>query len=632
LLRIAALFAVLTPLAAAQSGRAIQSSPAESVPAAAETTSADAESRSVRIEAIVTDKQGRPVVNLRPSDFEVYENGVAQKIDSAELTSRPASSTRDAKPDAANDVSGKEEEERAAREPGTRVIALYLDEFHVSAGASTERVRYAASRFVDEWLRPDDLVVVMRPLDHVTNIRFTRDRDVARKTIAGFGGRKDDYTPRTPFEEQYMSRSPGAVRAARSQIVMSGLRALAARMGELDGGLASIVLISEGFNADLPRSRERRLADPHGFARTTARSRILFYAFDASPQPGADAGAADGALPAPSMAALQTIARQTGGEALAAGGDLVSALGRVSKDLDSYYVLTYKTSQAPDGRFHDLRVTTNRRDAQVRTKSGFWTTFPSMLRTAARTPAPAIVPMRAVRRSPLIQSWIGMTIEPDKRRRVIFTWTPAAEPTRITKPLARPDLVTLKVTTPAGNVLFDGDVLPARGAAVSGERANRATFLTGPGRLQFDLTISKADGTKLDVGAQDFDVPEVRPGNPLILPPQFFRAASAREFRELSADAAAAPLPGRDFRRTDHVLLRVPTYDPSGGTVRVSAKLMNRVGAVLAELVATAEDGSAISQFDLSLARFAPGEYSIEIAAQSATGLARELIRVRITG
>ncbi len=62
------------------------------------------------------------------------------------------------------------------------------------------------------------------------------------KPSASFNGRRNDYTPRTKFEEQYLGRSPVAVRAARAQIVMSGLRAIAMRMGDLNAGLGAVVL------------------------------------------------------------------------------------------------------------------------------------------------------------------------------------------------------------------------------------------------------------------------------------------------------------------------------------------------------------------------------------------------------
>ena len=204
-----------------------------------------------------------------------------QKVESADWRSNTPPAVGPVAP--ASEIKDAADEERAAQEPGTRLIALYLDEYHVSAGESTERVRAAVSRFIDEQVRQGDLLVVMKPLDHLTDIRFTRDRDEARKAVSSFNGRRNDYTPRSPFEEQYLGRSPGAVRAARAQIVMSGLRALATRMGDLKGGLSGIVLMSEGFTGDVPRARERRLPDLQGLVRASSRFRVLLYAFDPSP-------------------------------------------------------------------------------------------------------------------------------------------------------------------------------------------------------------------------------------------------------------------------------------------------------------------------------------------------------------
>jgi VWFA-related protein len=590
-------------------------------------------SRTIRIEAIVTDKQGAPIANLRPGDFTILDNGVAQQVDSAEWRSNTPPAVGPIAP--ASEIIDDADQARAAQQPGTRLIALYLDEYHVSAGASTERVRAAVSRFIDEQVRQNDLLVVMKPLDHLTEIRFSRDRDEARKAVMSFSGRRNDYTPRSPFEEQYLGRSPGAVRAARAQIVMSGLRALATRIGDLEGGLGGIVLMSEGFTADVPRGRERRLPDLQGLVRASSRFRVLLYAFDPGAIPPAppDPAAIDAADDVESSSVIQSLARQTGGDAVGAGQDLAPALQRVSRDLDSYYVLTFTSTSANDGRFHNVQITSSRRQAQVRARSGYWAPLPSELRTT-RSTTPPIIPMRALKRSPLIDSWFGLIVEPDGHRRIIFTWTPAPAPLAArSKPARRPDVVALKVTTPTGAVLFEGEVAPARPGTASSLRPDSAVFQAMPGRLQFDLNILQADGSKLDVGAQDYDVPNVRGATPVILPPQMFRAASAREFRDISADANAAPLPGREFRRTERLLLRLPTFEPGGNAVQVSAKLVNRVGTVVADLQPMPEEpGRTLTQFDLPLARFAPGEYSIEVAARSDGGTARELIRFRITG
>jgi VWFA-related protein len=549
------------------------------------------------------------------------------------FTAKSATGVGPVQPAAESTTSGAfdpKAEERAAKEPSTRVFGLYLDEFHVTSGPSSDRVRQVLTRFIDEQLRPGDLVAVVKPMDSLSGIRFARDRTALRETVTSFNGRKDDYTPRSSFEEQYLGRSPAAVRAARAQIVMSGLRALVARMGELDGGLSGLILVSEGFSGEgSSRTRERRLPDLATLVRASVRSRVLLYTLDPGPPLPIQTASADAAvLPVSTSGTndapvtFETAAQQTGGTATIAGADLAAGLQRASRDLDGYYAITYRSSTASDGRFHPIQIVTTRRDAQVRSRNGYWAPLPSDLR-AIRTVSSPILPMRAIRRSPLIQSWFGTTIQPNGTRRAIFTWTPSTQLSKGPRP-ARAEMVSLKVSTASGKVLFEGEVAPVQSLVGSSHRIDSAVFETAPGRLQFDLTILRADGSKLDTGTEDIDVPEFRPGPPVILQPQIFRAGSAVEFRALSVDDNAAPLPGREFRRTEHLMLRVPTYDPGGSPVEVSAKLMNPVGAMLVELAPTGTSSNMVSQFDLNLARFAPGEYAFELSAKSGSGVSRQ--------
>ena len=605
-----------------------------------QSASPPSEPRAVRLDAIVTDAHGKPISTLRPEDFTLVESGVAQKIESAVFTAKSATGVGPVLPAGESATSGEfdpKAEERAAKEPGTRVFGLYLDEFHVTSGPNSDRVRQVLTRFIDEQLRPGDLVATVKPMDSLSGIRFVRDRDALRQALTSFNGRKDDYTPRSSFEEQYLGRSPAAVRAARAQIVMSGLRALVARIGELDGGLSGIILMSEGFSGEGTRSRERRLPDLATLVRASMRSRVLLYTLDpAPPLPIQTASPADtGMLPVSTSGAndssvtFDSAAQQTGGAAIIAGADLAAGLQRASRDLDGYYAITYRSTTASDGRFHPIQIATTRRDAQVRSRNGYWAPLPTELR-ATRALSSPILPMRAIRRSPLIQSWFGTTIQPNGTRRAIFTWMPSTLLSKGPRP-ARAELVSLKVSTVSGKVLFEGEVAPVQSLVGSSHRIDSAVFETAPGRLQFDLTILRADGSKLDTGTEDVDIPEFRPGPPIILQPQMFRAGSAVEFRALSVDDNAAPLPGREFRRTEHLMLRVPTYDPAGSTVEVSAKLMNPVGATLLELTPSGTSNT-ISQFDLNLARFAPGEYAFELAAKSGSGVSRQLVRFKITG
>ena len=158
-------------------------------------------------------------------------------------------------------------------------------------------------------------------------------------------------------------------------------------------------------------------------------------------------------------------------------------------------------------------------------------------------------------------------------------------------------------------------------------------FDADPGRIQLDLEILAADGTSIDKAAHDVDVPDINRADPLILPPQVFRCASAREFREISENPYAAPIPSRQFRRTDRLFLRVHTHSKSGASVAVTVRVINRLGQVLREVQPMGSGSAAhLAQFDIPLAWLAPADYTIELTAKNSAGNAREVIRIRVTG
>src|SRR5436190_19983842 len=107
----------------------------------------------VRLATTVTDRAGKPVPGLTFKDFELREDGVVRKRVSVE-----------------------------PRRPEPRRLAIVLDEFHVQADDTT-RVRDAVTRFINERLRADDAIVVLKPLDSLTAIRFAADRDALRAAI-----------------------------------------------------------------------------------------------------------------------------------------------------------------------------------------------------------------------------------------------------------------------------------------------------------------------------------------------------------------------------------------------------------------------------------------------------------------
>jgi VWFA-related protein len=540
----------------------------------------------VRIATIVTDRQGRAVAGLTLKDFELREDGVVQKIESVETRSQ-----------------------------GVRRIAILLDEFHVDA-ADAARVRDAVDGFVRTCLRAGDALVVLKPLDSLTAIHLTDDRESSRRAIAAFEGRNGDYTPRNALEEETMGRAPALVEAGRVQVVLSALRALTAQLGSAPGRSA-ILLVSNGFSQ--PRQvASRGLPDVAVVERFANRYDVPIYAFDPRDTVAdEEAGGAIGRLVA-----------ETGGT-LFRGSGLSDTLARAAVELDTGYTLVYTPAHGDDGKFHPVQVSIARTlagGADTRARAGYVSSLSPELRRALRgADRGPILPTRFLHRSPLIDVWSGVTRITGADGHIAVTWEPGAG-------AARPSQVALKATTAEGRLLFEGFVAPLRaGEPPSAAMADRAEFDAPAGRVQLDMTILGPGGEKLDVDARDIEVPAPKGVAPLLLPPIIIATQSAREFREIAADANAAPAPARQFRRTERLVIRVPAY-ASGAPARVTARLLNRIGQPMRDLDALPDTPSGVMQFDLPLAPLAPGDYFLQFTVVGPSGPVDRRVPFRITG
>jgi VWFA-related protein len=567
----------------------------------------------VRIDAVVTDARGRPILDLRPSDFELIENGAARPLQSVELRS----GARDVRN---TPIANASDAEQAAQQAGTRVFAFFLDEFHVSPGPGADRARDALHRFVEARLRPQDLAVVLKPLDSVTSIQFTRDRAVLHTAIDSFAGRKADYTPRSRFEEEYIGRAPAAVAAARRQIVTAALRELTMRLGELKADRGVIVFVSEGFPRDAPAPRTRG-ADLQGVVRASSRFSLAAYTFDPT-SALEDAGSPQDRERNTAM--LQWLAAQTGGRA--SGPETMAAgLTRLADDLDSYYALSYQPAQA-DGRFHTVEIRARRRDVQVHARPGYWAPLGSEWRAALSASA-AMVPTsrRALHRSPAIEAWVGIARDGEGRARMVVTWEPRGR-----GPNA-PAVVAVTARTAKGIVLFDGRI--ARVGSESAVPSDSARFEVPAGRIEIDLAIFNTEGKPIDTDTRDVDVPDLKSAKrgPVLLSPEVVRARTLRDFRSARDNPDAAPSSVRIFARGDRLLIRVPAYDGSGTEVQVTAKVLNEWGQPMRD-IDRIEPRDGTSQFALPLSWLVPGDYVIEVQGTNANGAVRERVAFTVTG
>src|SRR5437764_7632630 len=116
----------------------------------------------VQVDAVVTDKNGKPVTDLKPEEVEIFEDGHKQKITHFTFNlTESAPTERVAKPAATDKTAPPIPTARIRLEDIKRTIAIVVDDLGLSF-ESTHFVRRALKKFVDEQMQPGDLVAIIR--------------------------------------------------------------------------------------------------------------------------------------------------------------------------------------------------------------------------------------------------------------------------------------------------------------------------------------------------------------------------------------------------------------------------------------------------------------------------------------
>ena len=116
----------------------------------------------VQVDVAVTDGKGRPVSDLKPEDFELFEDGRRQQITNfSHVSPRPA-------PPPETAPTRKPAEKNVPAPPARlrpnqidRTVALVVDDLTLTV-ESSPFVRQALKKFVDEQMQPGDLVAIIR--------------------------------------------------------------------------------------------------------------------------------------------------------------------------------------------------------------------------------------------------------------------------------------------------------------------------------------------------------------------------------------------------------------------------------------------------------------------------------------
>lgn len=579
--------------------------------------------RTATLDLVVTDLRGRPVEQLTPADLAVSEQGQPLAIESLRLIRRNGGVVSGSRPDGELTEHG-------------RLIAIFLDEFHVAPGFDADRARDELVRFVANDLGPADRLVVLKPLDPLLNIQFTTDRAAAVQAISSFAPRRGDYTARTTFERSFIAGAPAQIRLARAQIATSSMNALVTALGALSSARKTLIVVSDGFTRSTSR-RVRSLPGLAAIAMAANRAHVSVYPIALAQSPeSVSSGEPIDELPDDrrnEREALLALAADTSGRVIAAD-DIQAGLRGALNDASSYFFLTLTppTTHA-DGRLHQVEVAARRASLRVRARKGYWSATEEELRGVSAYERPTSSPAAQVprRTSTLIQPWFGMSPGPGGSTRVSFVWEPAARAAAEQRPSGLPARVTISVTAPDGSSIFSGAVAPAgRSSAAVGAFPTRASFDTDARRVLIQMVIEDAASRVLDRDARDLPIGEF--SEPVSLgTAEFLRARTARERLALVSDPFASPVAARSFSRAETLVIRIPVSGPAQEP-RVTARLVSAFGADLRDLVATPTPGRAgVFEMALPLASLASGAYAIELRVVAVEGVASERIAFRVT-
>ena len=564
----------------------------------------------VRVDVSVMDKDGRPVRTLTADDFELRENGEVQSISSFKLVDANGQPTDDL----SLPIRSPQHAATEAARDDVRVFVIFWDEYHIDQFGSAVRARDQLTHFVLEAFGPTDLVALMDQLTPVDALRFSRDRRALADQVHQLRGRRGIYVPtRSAIEEAHL-RNGQDVERIRAQVTTTALKSVIMHLGTLRQGRKAVVFIGESLGR-LGQDTIRVVSD---LIRTANDNNTAVYTVD--PRGLQAGGVGLGGV----SQMLASLADSTGAEAIVSN-DFNAALRKVVVTSSAFYLLGYSPKDAQlDGKFREIKVKVKQGGVQVRARNGYWAPRGADLDRARAVALAAALPSSVSKafkeltpdnsRRPA-DFWIGLAPASAEASSVSIAWTP--------RPGIEGRAAAASVVAKATNgsqTLFEGLLKDGRGS-----------FTSPAGTVQLDLTIQDSAGEMIDREQRTVTVPDLAKTTLALTTPVISRARSAAEFRSLMAGPEPLPFAGRDFSRSDRLLLRVVPYGTASADAEVTAQLVGPRGATLAELPIHAEGEGGGFRLDLPLSSLATGQFLIAIAARTTADRVETLVPLRIS-
>jgi VWFA-related protein len=374
----------------------------------------------VQVDAVITDKSGNPITDLKPEELQLLENNRSQKIThfsyiSLDNTASPPLS----KPIGRDDKTPGVPPDRLRPEDVKRTIALVVDDLGLSF-QSTHFVRRALKQFVDQQMQAGDLVAIIRTSGGIGALQqFTSDKrqlyaaiehikwyPAGRAGVGVFGPASPgkfgaDVDAKIKESEEFRSDLFSVGTLGAISYVVRGLSDLPGRK--------SILLISDGFKISDRDPLSHTSSNDRTFQRLlqlideTSRASVVIHTINASGLQASSAIRAEDSLADASnlsgartpdqvtqdlrdrandaldlQSGLDFLAEETGGMAIHNSNDLAGGIKKIINE-KGYYLIGYRpdptTFDPRTGRrtFHHLELKVLRSGRfNVRMRNGFY--------------------------------------------------------------------------------------------------------------------------------------------------------------------------------------------------------------------------------------------------------------------
>jgi VWFA-related protein len=608
----------------------------------------------VRVDTVVTDREGKLIHGLTKNDFEIYDNGKRQEVAAFAEVTRPRRTLNRAVAPPHVDV--------AANSGGTadRLVIIVLDDL-ATRTYHTDRVKEAVGRFLHEL--GGELQMALLRTSGRPGVEFTTDPRILLNAIGAFegeamlmDGRGGNYlgVERGPGRGRGIGGTsrPGAgggltmiEDALQYLSPTDGRRKILLFVSEASGGVdprdAAAMTDPAKSQADRLRAQKQWIESlPRVDGRRTLielahQANAAIYAIDPRglAKPGQEGFAGGSGVTAgmpfqnndvarKGQATLSVIAALTGGYAVVNTDDFAAGVDRIVEELDNYYVLGFVPPDAKATKPHEIEVRVKRPDAEPRYRREYvLNTGPTKTDKAAAKDALLGLAHSPVPNGDLpLRLWAAILPPRGSATEAnVALWLESAEASVTEYAVYVIDMKKAKeVGKPTGRTLNGvvPDILPLDAPALL------------PGRYQLRVSARSADAKRGGSVYLTLEIPDFAKA-PLVL-----TGVVLGDGDTTRRDLGSLPFPpvfDRTFDSSTTIRVAFDVWRSAPADVQIRIELLNATGTAVRTMSDTMSASSrGHVEAPLTFRGLTPGVYTLRLSATSGVNRTEETIAVAI--